>query len=54
MSDSSDRIKELQEYKLRLERDISRIKAMGGHIMPNEPISRNYRNVNQELNKLKK
>lgn len=49
MSDAK-RINELKGAILRMESDMRKVKATGGHIGPNEPLAKNYMNAVRELN----
>lgn len=48
------RIQELEAVKMRIESDLRKVSAMGGHIGPNEPLTRNYKSTLRELQELKK
>lgn len=51
---NEQRIKELEAVKMRIENDLRKVNSMGGHIGPNEPLTRNYKNTLRELHELKK
>ena len=51
--EDNKKLEELEAYRARLENDISRARLMGHHLDRNVPLTRNYQNVVQEINKLK-
>ena len=55
MINEQDKLKELESYKARLESDLNRTRMMSG-IVPTRDnlLVKNYHNVVQEINKIKK
>ena len=51
---NQDLLQKLESYKTAYEYQMKRVKIMEGHIEPNSPLMRNYRDILRQIDTVKK
>lgn len=51
---NQDLLQKLESYKTAYEHQIKRVKLLEGHIEPNSPVMRNYRDILRQIDAAKK